>query len=74
MLIRHPYPATVGAHPRRAVADAPDVFLKAGIADLKTAWTVMTIGHLFFTAMATKFFFPSSSAQPFPSFLLCHLA
>jgi hypothetical protein len=34
----------------------------------------MTIGQLFFTAMATKFFFPSSAAQPFPSFLICHLA
>jgi len=62
MLIRHSYSAAVWANPRRAVADAPDVFLKTGIADLKTAWTVMTIGHLFFTTMATKFFFPSSSA------------
>ena len=73
-LIRHPDPTAVRANPRRAVADAPDIFLKADIADLKTAWTVMTIRHLLFTTMTTEFLFPSSSAWPFPSFLICHLA
>ncbi len=61
--LRHSHSAAVRAYPGGTVADAPLVFLKAGIADLKTARAVPAELLFFLTAMAFELFLPPTALR-----------
>ena len=65
----HADPAAVRTDPGGTVADAPEIFAKALLADLEAAGAVKTIGQLLLAAVADILFFAAVTAA---LFLLFH--